>query len=379
MASVQDRVVRELDVFVTTTANAEGHQAYLLQYPLRPAWRPYDLQPTDKVEMRVKAQRVKLKTKLDTAGPNYHADRDKERQAVDSMVLESAVATPPAPLAAAVIKGNQVVLLPIEASWQLRPSLEHLDEAPPQALKEPHAAEAEELTLVQARVHKRETDRQTEMRLKSWHHLKAEEAKEQWQPLDYISADRPAAMEMLKILSSTKRMQQAAAMSMQRMDYLEALLPGGQQESSAAPKSPAAVASLAATKALAAMFGEHSTASLATIRAWLQQSSQAGPAKAAAEAADDALHEAIAACGGITCIRGTYVLQASSPGQNQEYRSLLLDLLASQPCVKKAEILAAARKRNIDMSDSDYARQMMKVIKDLCAPSGSNWALRAGR
>lgn len=65
-------------------------------------------------------------------------------------------------------------------------------------------------------------------------------------------------------------------------------------------------------------------------------------------------------------------------GQNQAYRTLLLDLLASHASVKKAEVLAAARKCNIAMSEGDYSRQMMKVIKDVCAPSGSNWSLKTG-
>lgn len=56
MASIQDRIVRELDVYVSGFAEQEGHQAYLIQYPLRPPWRPYSMDDVDQIAVKLKAQ-----------------------------------------------------------------------------------------------------------------------------------------------------------------------------------------------------------------------------------------------------------------------------------------------------------------------------------
>ena len=65
-------------------------------------------------------------------------------------------------------------------------------------------------------------------------------------------------------------------------------------------------------------------------------------------------------------------------GAGQRFRNLLLDMLQHHESVKRAEIMTTAKARNMELSEQDYTRHMLKNMKELCDSAGSNWHLKSG-
>lgn len=259
-------------------------------------------------------------------------------------------------------------------------------------------------------VRKRETERQREMRLASWQHLQQEEAKEPWQNMRFVGADRKAAQDACNaIMDGGMHAKSAASIDMATSDYLNAVFPvpepavsrpqahiGGGRQAGQAPQLQASVPRPAALpapqppggqpldpqtaaalpRAIETLFSRHSIASLDNVREWLRDAPSAEAAKAAASAQRDTLHVAVVACPGILCMRDKYVKRRD--GTSERYRNLLLDMLQHHETVKKAEIISTAKTRKIELSNSDYSNHMLKVMKELCESSGSNWSLKEG-
>lgn len=58
-----DPVERVIDVFI---APAMERNLFLLQYPLRPAWRPYDSNKFENIRIKPNQKKLELDMKLDT-------------------------------------------------------------------------------------------------------------------------------------------------------------------------------------------------------------------------------------------------------------------------------------------------------------------------
>ncbi|KAI8562089.1 hypothetical protein RHMOL_Rhmol03G0007800 [Rhododendron molle] len=99
-----DRVVREIDL-------------YVLQYPLRPCWRPYELDERCE-EVRIKPSRAEVEVDLsiDVNSKNYDTDADPRNSSVKFYFVEDLV----------FLFILQLHINPIRAVVQLRPSMEHL-------------------------------------------------------------------------------------------------------------------------------------------------------------------------------------------------------------------------------------------------------------
>ncbi|CAK9209591.1 unnamed protein product [Sphagnum troendelagicum] len=125
----EDPVVREIDLFLSPTVDGGESQLYLLQYPLRPAWRPYGLEERCQ-EVRVKPQQSKLEVDLvvDTTGENYDTERESHLQITKQTLTSSRVALN-TNYAVGVLRHGQLHLNPIKAVVQLRPSMKYIDDA----------------------------------------------------------------------------------------------------------------------------------------------------------------------------------------------------------------------------------------------------------
>ncbi|CAK9210816.1 unnamed protein product [Sphagnum troendelagicum] len=125
----EDPVVREIDLFLSPTVDGGESQLYLLQYPLRPAWRPYGLEERCQ-EVRVKPQQSKLEVDLvvDTTGENYDTERESHLQITKQTLTSSRVALN-TNYAVGVLRRGQLHLNPIKAVVQLRPSMKYIDDA----------------------------------------------------------------------------------------------------------------------------------------------------------------------------------------------------------------------------------------------------------
>ncbi|VFR01347.1 unnamed protein product [Cuscuta campestris] len=69
-----DEVVREIDVFLKPSIDSNT-KLYVLQYPLRPKWRPYDLdEKCEEVRVKPMSSEFEVDLRVDTDSENYDSD-----------------------------------------------------------------------------------------------------------------------------------------------------------------------------------------------------------------------------------------------------------------------------------------------------------------
>ncbi|KAK9066897.1 hypothetical protein SSX86_014221 [Deinandra increscens subsp. villosa] len=122
----EDQVVREIDVFFSSSVDSNS-KLYVLQYPLRPCWRPYELEERCEV-VRVKPEtaEVEMEMSIQAESENFDADFHDEK-AMPKQVLSTSWKPPAASgYAVGILIGNELHLNPVHAAVQLRPSMQHL-------------------------------------------------------------------------------------------------------------------------------------------------------------------------------------------------------------------------------------------------------------
>ncbi len=123
ISSEDDVVVRELDVYLSQTL---ANQLYLLQYPLRPPWRPYD--PAQLATAKIKAKQQKLQMEYTIDQKSAHYDADSEIKLATHNLVSTKIDCKTT-YAVAVLRGDQLHLTPIQGGiFQLRQSFSHSDE-----------------------------------------------------------------------------------------------------------------------------------------------------------------------------------------------------------------------------------------------------------
>lgn len=421
-----DRVVREIDVCLSNGLLGTNTKMYLLQYPLRPPWRPYDLSHCEVADFKPNAKRLELTTALQTRAPNYNTDAAPE-QLMQALTLSSHVVDLPASFAVGCLKGDKLVLSPLHEAVQMRPHMAYVNDK-----KQPEQLEAngEEKPL---RVQARETERQTEQRVNSYAYFTRQEEEEKWKRLSCASADSHVASSLWNKLMSPPK-EPAKLVNMERTTYLSALTPGtglaeappsarqqgthtgsdfsvtGQSAKSPATASRAGVnaAAMGATlhpkhsaadgsatalegsnkaemsmdatakmelKAqLVAMFRSNSVVNLQDIRKWLKASAQGGLAETSASASDNALHNALLKTDVVTSVKQLYLQKEVASEPANALRGVLIGLLKEKPNVRRADVMDAARAEGVNISDGIY----QKVMKDLCTSRGNIWTLKSG-
>lgn len=123
---VDDDVVREIDVFFTPSVDVNT-QLYVMQYPLKPCWRPYELDDRCE-EVRVKAdmKEVEIDLEVDVDSKNYGSSSGVR---MSKQVLVSSGNLPcRSGYAVGVLVGNKLYLNPVNGAVQLRPSSKRLNE-----------------------------------------------------------------------------------------------------------------------------------------------------------------------------------------------------------------------------------------------------------
>ncbi|PON67705.1 DNA-directed RNA polymerase III subunit Rpc [Parasponia andersonii] len=124
-AADEDVVVREIDVFFNPKID-DDTQLYVLQYPLRPCWRPYELdERCEEVRVKPGSGEVELDLSMDVESKNFDQDCGTKLK-MTKQTLSSLWRTPRATgYVVGVLTGNKLHLNPIHAVAQLRPSLNH--------------------------------------------------------------------------------------------------------------------------------------------------------------------------------------------------------------------------------------------------------------
>eukprot|EP00406_Dinophysis_acuminata_P070283 CAMPEP_0179282852 /NCGR_PEP_ID=MMETSP0797-20121207/37874_1 /TAXON_ID=47934 /ORGANISM="Dinophysis acuminata, Strain DAEP01" /LENGTH=215 /DNA_ID=CAMNT_0020991587 /DNA_START=155 /DNA_END=799 /DNA_ORIENTATION=- len=125
-----DPVVQECDVYLNRMYDPPdfvGHM-YVLQYPLRPDYRPYgDQGELEQVELKTNAGRLRFTYRL-KQDHNYSDDGVVGDKITQKHVLNSTVVSNPAcSYAVGVIHKGRMTLTPIRAMNQLRPNFDEFD------------------------------------------------------------------------------------------------------------------------------------------------------------------------------------------------------------------------------------------------------------
>ncbi|XP_023639054.1 DNA-directed RNA polymerase III subunit RPC5 [Capsella rubella] len=120
----EDVVVREIDVFFKPSIDADT-QLYVLQYPLRPSWRPYEMdERCEEVRVNPSTSQVEIDLSMDVHSKNYDS---KFGVNVTKQTLKTTWKQPPTlDYAVGVLSGDKLHLNPVHAVAQLRPSMDYL-------------------------------------------------------------------------------------------------------------------------------------------------------------------------------------------------------------------------------------------------------------
>ncbi|XP_050207317.1 uncharacterized protein LOC126656757 isoform X2 [Mercurialis annua] len=121
----EDMIVREIDVFFTPSIDPNT-QLYVMQYPLRPCWRPYELdERCQEVRVKPQSKEVELDLSIDDSAnwdPAQAAKFNIKKQTLSTSFMPPRLTG----YAVGVLIGNKLHLNPIHAVVQLRPSMEHV-------------------------------------------------------------------------------------------------------------------------------------------------------------------------------------------------------------------------------------------------------------
>ncbi|XP_024968054.1 DNA-directed RNA polymerase III subunit RPC5 isoform X2 [Cynara cardunculus var. scolymus] len=214
-----DRVVREIDVFITSSVDADS-KVYVLQYPLRQSWRPYELEERcEKVRVKPETAEVEVEMSVQVDSENFDADADDK--AMSKQVLSSSWKPPPANgYAVGILVGNELHLNPVHAVVQLRPSMQHLQHPS----KKMNATRDEDM-IDSADIKSEKAIKQPKKQSKPPGPVNEqnENTKEQWIPLKYHGAASELSDTYIgkMVAQPTSQIQ----FSMSPSDYIDSLCP----------------------------------------------------------------------------------------------------------------------------------------------------------
>jgi len=188
-----DEVVQEIPVFLSQDL---VNNLYLLQYPLRPADRPYDkdLGSLDNVRVKPKQKLVELEYSLDVTTTNYDEDRDPP---IRKFKLSSTVIPPKTNYAVGVMRDGQLHLSPLHAVCRMRPDFSYIDKEEAELKAETEMVDEEEddrkdeSKQVTMKFKKKESDKAAAYKKNSHAHLKQLQEAEPWMEMRFFGKDDP--------------------------------------------------------------------------------------------------------------------------------------------------------------------------------------------
>ncbi|XP_024023312.1 DNA-directed RNA polymerase III subunit RPC5 [Morus notabilis] len=231
----EDMVVREIDVFFNPKID-EGTQLYVLQYPLRPSWRPYELdERCEEVRVKPASSEVEMDLSLDVDSKNYDPDCG-DRLNMTKQTLCCSWDQPRATrYAVGVLMGNKLHLNRIHAVMQLRPSLKHLISAGSKK-KNNVKVDAEDTVKLEESSGKKAIGSSKKQIKQENSSVKQKIADEEgWVPLKYHGSESESSVRYLRKMA----VQESSPLqfTMSPYDYLNSLCPGSCKNGNE-PKGP---------------------------------------------------------------------------------------------------------------------------------------------
>ncbi|XVF62008.1 hypothetical protein PTKIN_Ptkin08bG0181900 [Pterospermum kingtungense] len=220
----EDMVVREIDVFFTPSIDANT-QLYVLQYPLRPCWRPYELEERcEEVRLKPGSGEVEIDMSVDVDSINYDSECASKLKMTKQTLSTSWLPPRSTGYAVGVLIGDKLHLNPIHAVVQLRPSLEHLRPSVSKR-KSIITADAEVTVKIEEPNDKSTVGPSTKQnkRIQSSTEQKADD-NESWVPLKYHSSKSDFSAQYLRRMMAEDSC--PIQFTMSPYDYVDSLCPG---------------------------------------------------------------------------------------------------------------------------------------------------------
>ncbi|WRX08584.1 DNA-directed RNA polymerase III subunit Rpc5 - like 1 [Theobroma cacao] len=227
----EDMVVREIDVFFTPSIDANT-QLYVLQYPLRPCWRPYELdERCEEVRVKPASGEVEMDLAVDVDSNNYDSERASRLKMTKQTLSSSWLPPRTTGYAVGVLMGDKLHLNPIHAVVQLRPSMCHLKPSVSKR-KNAAAADAEVTVKVEEPNDGKAAGSSTKQnkRMQSSTEQKADD-KECWVPLKYHSSKNDFSAQYLQRMMAEESC--PIQFTMSPYDYVDSLCPGASNNNKA--------------------------------------------------------------------------------------------------------------------------------------------------
>ncbi|OMO97128.1 DNA-directed RNA polymerase III subunit Rpc5 [Corchorus olitorius] len=220
-AEEEDMVVRKIDVFFTSSVDANT-QLYVLQYPMRPCWRPYELdERCEEVRLKPATGEVEVDMSVDFDSNNY----DKKCASMNKQTLSTSCLGLPSratACAVGVLMGDKLHLNPVNAAVvQLRPSV---------SKRKKTFEEADAQVTVKVEQHTKK-----KKKTESSNEPKADD-KECWVPLKYHSSKSDFSAQYLERMMAQESCPIQFAMN--PFDYVESLCPGSAKNNNNKSKGP---------------------------------------------------------------------------------------------------------------------------------------------
>jgi DNA-directed RNA polymerase-3 subunit RPC5 len=180
MTTMDDEVIRELDVFVT-----DDTPLFLLQFPLKPVY-------ADSIDIssgKFKPKHKKLELDIPFVVPENYP-RENLANVPKTQKYQSSVVGLDACLGAGIIKDNAMYITPIQSVLQLRPSFKDMNSFRSEVVEQMdddvadnEVQEGEGEGLQQVTLKRKESEKAQSSRVQSFTYLKAQEELEAWRTL----------------------------------------------------------------------------------------------------------------------------------------------------------------------------------------------------
>ncbi|KAL8095253.1 uncharacterized protein LOC141689910 isoform X1 [Apium graveolens] len=217
----EDPVVREIDVFFTPSMDSNS-LLYVMQYPLKPCWRPYELdERCEEVRVKPASSEVEIDLSVDFDSKNYDPDSNTGVK-MTKQVLSSLWNLPcRSGYAVGLLKGNKLHLNAVHAAVQLRPSMQYFGSG---VLRKKNTVHYDEGAVGEEKFGpSKKQNKQTEVLNKALKDLG-----ENWIHLKYHGAKSDASSKYLQKMVGEEGSE--IEFSMSSFDYVDSFCPGGSNQ-----------------------------------------------------------------------------------------------------------------------------------------------------
>ncbi|XP_057825324.2 uncharacterized protein LOC131037266 isoform X4 [Cryptomeria japonica] len=380
----EDKIVREIDVYFTPAIDRDT-KIYLMQYPLRPYWRPYGLkEKCEEVQVRVKPNQARLEVDLvmDKAGENY------DHNAIEHLkITKQTLTSSKSPLSTSYVLGilqeNKLHLSPVHSALQLRPLISYVNKreehkktvfVDEEYEEEPNEAEPK---LVPLKVQlKKETELQEKLRLQSYTYFKQLDEAEPWIPLEAHGIDSPVTDGIRQKIVAVENFE--IPFNMNQYEYVNKLVSGRRSTGVNKENFKEYDRNERSSRRWSQILQSLQNFAKEKLSARKLNSKALATAVAAskvASAPEDELKIVIDQIA--TNMNGVYFLSSVGNNELDPFRNVVIELLSKDTsrAIRKMDITKASKKAlGREVSKSVYS----KVMKELCTWTGDGWVLKTG-